>query len=449
MESIEFYLLVVLIVLVCINLLMLFLKNGNSNLQDLKSSFLENSNRVDHLIRGEFKMNRDENARSLKDSQELLRNQLNTYGQNQNQLLSTFQKQIQGLTESNKIDFKNLREGMTKSVSDMRFEVSRKMEIMRKDNSDQLDKMRETVDEKLQKTLEDRLGKSFELVSKRLEEVQKGLGEMQALANGVGDLKRVLTNVKTRGTMGEIQLGNILEQLLTPDQYALNVATIPGSSAHVEFAIKLPGRDSDNSTVWLPIDSKFPMDKYDQLQLAYESAEKQAIEVARKALSNTIKSMAKEIKEKYISPPHTTDFAVLFLPVEGLFAEVLRDVDLNDQLQREFKIMIAGPTNLAALLNSLQMGFRSLAIEKRSSEVWKILGAVKTEFGKFGGVLDKVQKKLGEASNTIDKLGVRTRAIDRNLRTVEALPSGDQKSLPFDDGIDIEDFALNDDLEIE
>jgi DNA recombination protein RmuC len=285
------------------------------------------------------------------------------------------------------------------------------------------------------------LGKSFELVSKRLMEVQNGLGEMKTLANGVGDLKKVLSNVKTRGVLGEIQLGNILEQLLTPEQYGLNVATIPDSACHVEFAIKLPGREIDDKPVWLPIDSKFPMDKYHHLQEAYEAMDTELITKTSKDLFNTIKSMAKDIRDKYIAPPHTTDFGILFLPTEGLYADVVRNTDLIQFLQREYKIMVAGPTNLAALLNSLQMGFRSLAIEKRTSEVWKILSSVKTEFGKFGGVLDKVQTKLRQASDTIDKVGVRSRAIERQLRTVESLPEASETAaLPFDDGVQIEDF---------
>jgi len=303
--------------------------------------------------------------------------------------------------------------------------------------------MRETVDEKLHKTLEDRLGKSFELVSKQLIEVQKGLGEMQSLATGVGDLKRVLTNVKTRGVMGEIQLGNLLDQVLTPDQYAVNVSTIPGSRCHVEFAIKFPGKEDNGKHIWLPIDSKFPMNRYEQLHDSYESGDKDQVQAAKKAMFATIKTMAKDMKEKYIAPPHTTDFGILFLPTEGIYAEVVRDTELMQKLQQEYKIILAGPMNLSAMLNSLQMGFRSLAIEKRSSEVWKILGGVKTEFGKFGGVLDKVQKKLNEASTTLDKAGVRTRAIERNLRQVEALPEGKESeaALPFDDGLDMGDFV--------
>jgi len=304
------------------------------------------------------------------------------------------------------------------------------------------EKMRATVDEKLQKTLEERLGKSFQLVSQHLVEVQKGLGEMQTLAHGVGDLKKVLTNVKTRGVMGEIQLANILEQLLTPEQYSLNVATIPDSNCHVEFAIKMPGRDEAGTTVWLPIDAKFPMDRYEQVQDAYDAGDADLITKANKDLYNTIKSMARDIHEKYISPPHTTDFGILFLPTEGLYADVIRVPELAQTIQRDYKIVLAGPTNLAALLNSLQMGFRSVAIEKRSSEVWKVLGAVKTEFGKFGAVLEKVQTKLQQASSTIDKVGVRSRAIERNLRDVESLPPSDIKELPYDDGVDLDDLSL-------
>ncbi|MCL4159378.1 UNVERIFIED_CONTAM: hypothetical protein GTU68_040627 [Idotea baltica] len=242
--------------------------------------------------------------------------------------------------------------------------------------------------------------------------------------------------------MGEIQLGNILEQLLSPEQYSLNVSTIPGSRNHVEFAIKLPGRDKAQTEVWLPIDSKFPMDRYLQLHEAYDDGDKELIVAAKKELVKTIKVMGKDIKDKYIEPPHTTDFGILFLPTEGLYAEVVRESELMQDLQNNYKIIVAGPTNLAALLNSLQMGFRSIAIEQRSSEVWKILGTVKTEFGKFGGVLEKVQRKLTEASNTIDKVGIRTRAIERNLRDVEALPDPKKNNeLPFDDGVDMEDFV--------
>lgn len=287
-----------------------------------------------------------------------------------------------------------------------------------------LEKMRETVDEKLQKTLETRLGQSFELVSKQLESVQKGLGEMQSLAADVGGLKRVLSNVKTRGVMGEIQLGNILEQILAPEQYETNVKTKRSSSDHVEYAIKLPGRDDNNQPVYLPIDAKFPQEAYHLLQIAYDEANAAKAEEANRTLAASIRKFAKDIRDKYIDPPYTTDFAIMFLPIEGLYAEVVRNTDLIEQLQREFKVIVTGPTTLAAILNSLQMGFKTLAIQKRSSEVWEILGAVKTEFGKFGGILEKAQKKISEASNDIDTLvGARARAINRKLQNVTELPS--------------------------
>jgi DNA recombination protein RmuC len=278
--------------------------------------------------------------------------------------------------------------------------------------------------------LEKRLGESFRQVSERLEQVHKGLGEMQNLAIGVGDLKKVLTNVKTRGTWGEMQLGNLLEQILTPEQYAQNVATKQGSAERVEFAIKLPGRDThDGKTVWLPIDAKFPKEDYERLVEASERADADAVEQAAKQLELRIKAEAGDIRDKYIDPPNTTDFGILFLPTESLYAEVLRRNGLMETLQREFRVVVTGPTTLAALLNSLQMGFRTLAIEKRSSEVWAVLGAIKTEFGKFGGIIEKVQKKLQEASNVIDTAATRTRTIERKLRTVEGLPTNEATAL--------------------
>ena len=278
--------------------------------------------------------------------------------------------------------------------------------------------------------LHSRLGESFKQVSERLEQVYKGLGEMRTLATGVGDLKKVLTNVKTRGTWGEIRLSHILEQILTPDQYDVNVATKKNSNDRVEFAIKLPGQDNDMQTVvWLPIDSKFPQEDYQRLLDAQEAADKELAEKSIKSLAGRIKAEAKYIKEKYIDPPYTTDFGIMFLPVEGLYAEVLRQPGLCDTLQREYRIVVTGPTTLAALLNSLQMGFRTLAIEKRSSDVWELLGVVKTEFGKFGDVLAKTKKKLKEASNTIGQAEVRTRAIERKLRKVEEVPLQDEARL--------------------
>lgn len=299
-----------------------------------------------------------------------------------------------------------------------------------------LEKMRETVDEKLHKTLEERLGQSFKIVSERLEAVQKGLGEMQSLAHGVGDLKKVLTNVKTRGVLGEIALGNILEQLLAPEQYAANVKTKKGSNDHVEFAVRLPGLEAgDGHHVYLPIDAKFPQEDYLRLQQAYELGDAAAVEAANRSLAQSVKKFAKDIHDKYIDPPNTTDFGIMFLPMEGLFAEVVRQPDLVAQLQREFQIIVTGPTTLAAMLNSLQMGFRTLAIQKRSSEVWRILGAVKTEFGKFGTVLEKAQKRLLEANQEIDTLvGTRTRMLMSKLKNVDAVDSMAAAELLGDDG---------------
>jgi DNA recombination protein RmuC len=278
-------------------------------------------------------------------------------------------------------------------------------------------------------TLNTRLTESFGQVAKLLGEVQTGLGEMQTLASGVGDLKRVLTNVKTRGTWGEVQLSNLLEQVLIPEQYASNVATKPGSPERVEFAIKLPGRDPGEGPVWLPIDAKFPKEDYERLVEAAERADPEAVELAARELEEQVRHEASEIQKKYIEPPHTTDFGILYLPTEGLYAEVLRRPGLAERLQRENRVMVAGPTTLAALLNSLQMGFRTLAIQKRSSEVWQVLGAVKTEFAKFGDVMDKVQKKLQEATNVIDSVKSRSNVIRKKLRDVEELPSAQALSL--------------------
>jgi len=314
-------------------------------------------------------------------------------------------------------------ENTEKRLEALRATVEQRLQSLQADNAVKLEQMRHTVDEKLQGTLERRLGESFKLVSERLELVHKGLGEMQTLASGVGDLKKVLTNVKTRGTWGEVQLGNLLDQMLTSDQYQKNVATVPGSSERVEFAIKLPGRGGDiHQPVWVPIDSKCPIEDYQRLVDAAERGDADAVRESSRQLDIRIKACAKDIFQKYISAPHTTDFAILFVPTEGLFAEVLRMPGLTDFLQREFRVMVAGPTTLSALLSSLQMGFRTLAIEKRSSEVWSILSAVKTEFGKFGAVMDRVKKQLGAASNTIEDATVRTRAMERELGKLDKLP---------------------------
>ena len=297
------------------------------------------------------------------------------------------------------------------------------LKTLQEDNSRRLEQIRATVDDRLQDTLERRLGESFKLVSDRLDMVHRGLGEMQTLASGVGDLKKVLTNIKTRGTLGEIRLQGLLEQILSPDQYQSNVATKRDSATRVEFAIRLPGRDAaENQPVWLPIDAKFPQEDYLRFLEAQESGNADRVDNASRQLERTIREMARNIRDKYLDPPYTTDFSIMFLPTEGLYAEVLRRGGLFELLQREFKVVVAGPTTLAALLNSLQMGFRTLAIEKRSSEVWTLLGTVKTEFSTFGAILDRTQKKLQEAASTIEKAATRTRAIERKLKDIQSVP---------------------------
>jgi DNA recombination protein RmuC len=307
----------------------------------------------------------------------------------------------------------------------LRQSVDERLRALQEDNAARLEQMRVTVDERLQGTLEARLGESFRAVSERLEQVHRGLGEMQALAAGVGDLKKVLTNVKTRGTWGEVQLGTLLEQVLAPAQYEANVATKAGSADRVEFAIKLPGREGSDASVWLPIDAKFPQEDYQRLLEASDRGDAEAVEAAAKELESFIKLSAKDIRDKYLDPPGTTDFGILFLPTEGLYAEVLRRPGLADAVQREMRVVLAGPTTLWAVLNSLQMGFRTLAIERRSSEVWALLGTVKTQFAKFGGLLSGVQKKLQEATNKMDSIAQQSRTIERKLRAVQELPAGE------------------------
>ena len=317
-----------------------------------------------------------------------------------------------------------LRAGLERQVEGLRTTVDERLRAIQDDNATKLDQMRQTVDEKLHATLEKRLSESFKQVSERLELVHKGLGEMQTLAAGVGDLKKVLSNVKTRGVLGETQLAALLEQVMAPEQYEKNVATRPGSNARVEFAVKLPGRDG-GVPVLLPIDAKFPLEDYQRLQAAQEAGDKAALEMAEKALEARVKLEAKTIAEKYVEPPHTTDFALLYLPFEGLFGEVLRRPGLFELIQRQFRVTICGPTNLLAYLNSLQMGFRTLAIQQRSSEVWKVLGTVKSEFGKFAEVLANTKRQLQTVANTIDQAEVRTRQIERKLKDVEVLPGAE------------------------
>ncbi|MBL8279249.1 MAG: DNA recombination protein RmuC [Pelomonas sp.] len=326
-------------------------------------------------------------------------------------LSDVMREQLQALSKTNE-----------QRLAELRLTVEQRLTSIQQDNEKKLEQMRATVDEKLHATLEQRLGESFKQVAERLEQVHKGLGEMQTLARDVGSLNRVLTNVKTRGVFGEVQLAGLLEQVFTPEQYAANVATLPGSAERVEFAIKLPGQRDDGQPLWLPIDAKFPREDYERLLDAQERGDPVAAEASAKAIESRLRLEARTIREKYIGPPHTTDFAILFVPTEGLYAEALRRPGLVEGLQREFKVMLCGPTTLLATLTSLQMGFRTLALEKRSAEVWEVLGAVKTEFGKFGDVLAKAKKKLEEAGNTLDAAEVRTRAMTRKLKGVEALP---------------------------
>ena len=316
----------------------------------------------------------------------------------------------------------------TTSLGEMRATLEQKLRELQIDNAAKLEQMRATVDEKLQTTLETRLGESFRLVSERLEQVQRGLGEMQQLATGVGDLKRVLTNVRTRGTFGEVQLGALLEQILTIEQYETNCITVPGSSERVEYAVRLPGTHSDKP-IRLPIDAKFPREDYERLMDAQDRADVDAVVVSSAALERQVRVEAKRIRDKYLAPPHTTDFALMFLPTEGLYAEVLRRPGLFDSLQRECRVTLVGPTTLLALLNSLQMGFRTLAIEQRSSEVWQLLGTVKAEFGKFAGILEKTDGQLETVRNSLKAAGVRTRAIEKQLKGVETLPGTEQVPL--------------------
>ncbi len=407
-------------------------------LHDELRSLREEVSRSEQEIRSEVRKGHEATTKTIMTNIGQLGKLLTTQAEG---MRTTLDKRFQDLQGSTETRLEKIRETVTnelkngtKAINDLtqsnetrmetvRTTVDKRLQSMQKSNEDKLDQMRKTVDEKLQSTLEKRLGESFNQVSKRLEEVQRGLGEMQELATGVGDLKRVLTNVKTRGTWGEVQLGALLEEILTPDQYELNVQLSEDSREVVEYAIRLPGSDDEpDSHVWLPIDSKFPLADYERLVEASEAADKDEMEKATTTFLGTVHNEAKTISEKYIVPPTTTDFAIMFLPTEGLYAEVLRSPGEVAHLLHRYRIVVAGPTTLAAILSSLRMGFRTLAIEKRSSEVWEILGAVKTEFGKFGDIMAKLKKQLNTASNTIDRTQTRTRAMERQLKTVEQLP---------------------------
>ena len=343
----------------------------------------------------------------------------------------TVRESVQGLSQMLLTEQRDGRREMSENLENIRRSMAGQLDGIRQENTHQLEQMRQTVDEKLQKTLNDRISQSFQLVNQRLEQVYQSLGEMKTLANDVGSLQRVLSNVKTRGVLGEMQLGAILEQILSPEQYEANVKTRPGSSNFVEYAVKLPG--DGNGTVWLPIDAKFPADAYNQLLEASESGDPERVRAAGSVLEQRVRSFAKDIRDKYLAPPYTTDFGIMFLPTEGLYAEVVRR-GLVDVLQRDYRVNIAGPTTMAALLNSLQMGFRTLAIQKRSGEVWKVLGAVKTEFEKFGGVIAAAQQRLDQANSELDKLvGVRTRQIQRKLDKVTSLSEEESVAL-LEDG---------------
>ena len=399
------------IVLVIALQLMLMLKKGQDNSKDFEN-ILNNiqslSERLEKNFREDFKLNREESRYVAKENREELINSLSEFRQ-------AFERGISSFNSLQREKFSELNE---------------RQQLLIQNTEKRLDEIRVTVDEKLQKTLNDRITQSFNLVNTQLENVQKGLGEMQSLAQDVGGLKRVLSNVKTRGNIGEIQLSMLLEQILAPEQYEANVKTKKGSDALVEFAVKLPGKDDNTDFVYLPIDAKFPNDVYEQLIDAYDKADPKAIDAAGRMLEATIRKMAKDISTKYLAPPATTDFGIMFLPFEGIYAEVVRRSALLEDLQRNYKVVVTGPTTLAAILNSLQIGFRTLAIQKHSGEVWTILGAVKKEFEKMGGMLEKAQKNLQTASGQIDEvLGVRTRAIQRRLKDVDTLSSAEARAI--------------------
>ncbi len=428
-------------------LLAIFFRNSADNSGDFQAKILELEKgllKIENALKDDFRVNRDESARIARENRTELTDSLNRTGKVQAEKLEALIVKTEEKNRELRADiekaFKVFADSFDKNVksfNDLQREkfsqLDERQAKLMESTENKLEQMRATVDEKLQKTLNERLGQSFEMVGKQLESVQKGLGEMQTLASDVGDLKKVLSNVKLRGNVGEVQLAMILEQTLAPSQYDVNVRTKAGSSDPVEFAIKLPGRSEDESSiVYLPIDAKFPKDVYEQLLNAYEHSSIEDVEVATKALENTIKKMAKDIRDKYIDPPNTTDFAILFLPFESIYAEVIRRSGLVDQLRDEFKITVAGPTTLVAILNSLQMGFRTLALQKRSSEVWKVLGSVKKEFENFGGLLEKAQKNIQTGMTQLDEVvGTRTRAIQRQLRVVDGLPASDvEKILP-------------------
>ena len=436
----ELFILISCVLLLILNIILIGLhvrSRKDNTARDVSRSISD----LEKVIRDESRYNRenDEN-RSRKDREELA-STLNHFRTEHRETLKNITTQTNSAIQAFQKSFAESMELFNRLQREKFGELSLRQQELLQNTEKKLEEMRATVDEKLQKTLHERIGQSFELVSKQLENVQKGLGEMQTLAQDVGGLKRVLSNVKIRGTIGEVQLSMLLEQILAPDQYDANVKTKPGSDKLVEFAVKLPGRAEGDESVYLPIDAKFPKDVYEQLLDAYESGDLQRVETTSRALEQTIRGMAKDIRDKYLAPPHTTDFGIMFLPFESIYGEVTRRAALLEQLQQEYHVIVTGPTTLAAILNSLQMGFRTLAIQKRSSEVWRILGAVKAEFEKFGGLLEKAQKNLQTANNQLEEvMGKRTRAIQRQLRSVEALPAKEEQN-PLLDSFSEDDEA--------
>lgn len=424
--SLNTILLIIAIILLVI--LLLVILSGRKSKGNNSKEFIREFNAIRQELSGQFKDTREELS--------------NTIGAKITDSSNIQQLQLTNLTTINETKLENTRKNMEEKLENIRKTMENSLFNMQKDNNEKLEKMRVTVDEKLQGTLEKRLGESFKIVNDRLESVYKGLGEMQTLAQGVGDLKKVFTNVKSRGFWGEIQLGNILEQFLTKEQYECNVKTKPKSNDLVEFAIKLPGRN-DNEFVWLPVDSKFPIEDYSRLVDAEDLGDAALVLESRKKLENSIKSFAKDICEKYIEAPFTTDFAIMFLPTESLYCEVLRNTGLCEFISQKYRIVVSGPTTFVALLNSLQMGFKTLAIEKRTSEVWQLLGVVKTEFAKFGDLLDKTNKKLLEISSTMELASKKSRTIERKLKRVEALPVADEKEFYALDGLTLEENIEN------
>ncbi|WP_266183803.1 DNA recombination protein RmuC [Dyella humicola] len=478
-EILLIVLVIAVLVLIVLQTVNLQRGRGDGGLTARLDALKDDNRHLREALAQEQRAGRGELAQSLGHFRGLLQEQLGGMSEQQQERIGHFGQRLDVLTERTDTGLQTLAQRLTedarrsreeltltlnrlgeqqqqrlaaltadneKRLNEVRATLETKLQAIQDDNAAKLEQMRATVDEKLQNTLETRLGQSFALVSERLEQVQRGLGEMQNLATGVGDLKRVLTNVKTRGILGEVQLGALLEQMLTADQYESNIATVPGSNDRVEFAVRMPG-PGDEEALYLPIDAKFPTEDYQRLLDAQEAADADAATIAGRALETRVREEAKRIRSKYVAPPHTTDFAVLFLPTEGLYAEVIRRPGLFEILQRDHHVTVAGPTTLTALLNSLQMGFRTLAIAKRSSEVWTLLGAVKSEFGKFGAVLDKTRKQLDTVRNSIDSAGQRTRAIERKLRSVETL-SGDAAQELLGDALPALEDGSEEDVEV-